>query len=79
MEIDYRVSRGRLLNFTIAAVSPLVRVLDYPGANHVQVDIEQTALKVFVGFDGGGMITVFPKRAMPVLALVVLLRGSACD
>jgi hypothetical protein len=62
----------------------------YAGANHVQVDIDQTALspkavpikvsprssmQMLVGLDCGGMIAVFPKCAMPVLALIELLRG----
>jgi hypothetical protein len=51
----------------------------YAGANHVQVDIDQTAMQMLVGLDGGGMIAVFPKCAMPVLALIELLRGSARD
>ena len=51
----------------------------YAGANHVQVDIDQTAMPMLVGLDCGGMIAVFPKCAMPVLALIDLLRGSARD
>ena len=51
----------------------------YAGANHVQVDIDQTAMQMLVGLDGGGMIAVFPKCAMPVLALIELLHGSARD
>jgi hypothetical protein len=54
-------------------------VCDHSGANHVQVDVDQTAVQMLVGLDGGGMIAVFPKCAMPVLALIVLLRGSARD
>ena len=53
--------------------------LQYSIANHVQIDVDQTAMQVLVGLDGGGMITVFPERAMPVLSLVVLLRGAPCD
>jgi hypothetical protein len=54
-------------------------MVHYAGANHVQVDIDQTAMQMLVGLDGGGMIAVFPKCAMPVLALIELLRGSARD
>jgi hypothetical protein len=34
---------------------------------------------VLVGFNSGGVITVFPERAMPVLALIVFLRRSPGD
>jgi hypothetical protein len=36
-------------------------------------------MQMLVGLDGRRMIAVFPKCAMPVLALIVLLRGSARD
>jgi hypothetical protein len=43
------------------------------------LDKRQDSMQVLVGLDSGGMITVFPKRAMTVLTLVVFLRGSARD
>jgi hypothetical protein len=54
-------------------------MIHHAGANHVQVDVDETAMQVLVGLDCGGVITVFPERPMTVLALVMLLRGSACD
>jgi hypothetical protein len=32
---------------------------------------------MFVGLDGGSVIAVFPERSLPVLALVISLRGAA--
>ena len=34
-------------------------------------------MQVLVGFDCGGMVTVFPKRSLAVFALVVFLRRAA--
>jgi hypothetical protein len=36
-------------------------------------------MQMFVGLNGRSMVAIFPERAMPVLALVVLLRASAGD
>jgi hypothetical protein len=36
-------------------------------------------MQVFVGFDCGCMITVLPKRPVPILPLVVFLRRSTGD
>ena len=36
-------------------------------------------MQVLVGFDGGGMIAVFPEWPMSILALIVFLRGAAGD
>ena len=57
----------------------LERALVFHGANHVQVNVHQTAMQVLVGFDRSSMIAVFPECALPVLALVVFLRGAASD
>ncbi len=36
-------------------------------------------MQVLVGFDRGSVITVFPKRAMSLLAVIVFLRRPAGD
>jgi hypothetical protein len=47
--------------------------------NHVQINVYQTVMQVLIRFDRGSVITVFPKRAMSVLALIVFLRRPAGD
>src|SRR6266850_6027749 len=56
------------------------------GTHHVQVNVDETAMEMDVGFDGGGVITVLPEGAQAPLPAVVLLRGltgdqlhAACD
>jgi hypothetical protein len=41
----------------IAAVHPLYRMVDDSCADHIQVNIRQTAMQMLVGFNSGGMIT----------------------
>jgi hypothetical protein len=36
-------------------------------------------MQVLVDLDGGGVITIFPERALVTFALVILLRGAPCD
>ena len=36
-------------------------------------------MQVLVGFNGGGVITIFPERPVPILPLVVFLRRSPGD
>jgi hypothetical protein len=36
-------------------------------------------MQVLVEFDSGGMITIFPKRSLTILALIVRLRGATSD
>ena len=41
------------------------------GANHVEINVDHTAMQVLVDLDGGGVITVFPERTLRTPALVV--------
>ena len=50
-----------------------------PARTMFRFDVDQTTVQVLVGFDRCGVIAVFPKRPMPVLALVVFLRRSPGD
>ena len=79
MPVDHRVSLGRFLDLAISAGKPLCGVLDHPGSNHVQVDVHDTAVQMFVGADRRGVIAIFSERSMVLLALVVLLRRAAGD
>jgi len=78
-KIDDRVSLRRLLNLTITAVHPFERMIHCAGPNHVEVDVNQAAMQVFVGLDRRGVITVLPERPVSILALVVFLRRSPGD
>ncbi len=49
------------------------------GPNHVQVDVDKTAGQVSLGIDRGGVVAIFPERALAMLASVVLLRRSPRD
>jgi len=46
------------------------------GPYHVQIDVHKTAMQVRTGFDGGGVIAVFPEGAQARLPAVVVLRRS---
>jgi hypothetical protein len=48
-------------------------------ANHVQIDINKTTLKVLVSLDGRRMIAVFPECAVASFALIVFLATAASD
>ena len=52
-------------------------MIDDSGSNHVHIDIDNTAQKVFALFDNRCVITVLPESTLSVLALVVLLACSA--
>jgi hypothetical protein len=51
-------------------------VIHHARANHVQVNVHEAAMQVLIGFDGGSVIAIFPKRSLPFLALVIFLRGA---
>jgi len=36
-------------------------------------------MQMLVGFNGGSVIAVFPEGSLPVLALVIFLRGAASN
>ena len=61
-KIDDRVSLRRLLNLTITAVHPFERMIHCASPNHVEVDVNQAAMQVFVGLDRRGVIMILPKR-----------------
>jgi hypothetical protein len=59
----------------VERLEQLERASVFAGPNHVEVDVNQAAMQVFVGFDCGCMITVLPKRSLTSFALIVFLRG----
>jgi hypothetical protein len=36
-------------------------------------------MPVLIGFDGGSVLAIFPERSLPILALVIFLRGATRD
>jgi hypothetical protein len=54
-------------------------MLDHACANHIQIDVDQTSMKVGVGLNEGGVIAVFPERTVTAFPLVVFLSRAAGD
>src|SRR5262245_47137249 len=54
-------------------------MIHHAGSNHVQIDVDYTAMQMLVGFNSGGMIAIFPEGPLSPLALVVFLRRAASD
>jgi hypothetical protein len=57
----------------------LERASVFDSADHVQIYADQKATQVFVSFDGGSMIAIFPERSLPTFALVVFLSRAPRD
>lgn len=70
---------GRRLNLAITALLPVARMIHCARSNHVEVDVNQAAMQVLVGFNGGCVIAIFSKSALVTFALVVLLCGTTSD
>ena len=51
----------------------------HPGANHVQVHVNQAASQVLAALDGGFVVAVFPECAPTMLAVVELLARASGD
>lgn len=47
------------------------------GPNHVEIDVDQAAMQVFVGLDRRGVIAVLPERPVSIFPLVIFLRRSS--
>jgi hypothetical protein len=65
------------LDFAEAAFLPLHGMIYHARADHVEIDIDQTAMQVLVILDSRGVITIFPECSLTILALVVLPRRTA--
>ncbi len=39
-------------------------MINHAGADHMQVNIHQTAMQVLIGFNSGGMITALPEEGL---------------
>jgi hypothetical protein len=71
------VSLRRILDFLIPGLAPLPGVVDHSGAHHVQVDVRETARKVFVRLDDRRMIEILPEGGAPPLAGIACARPGA--
>ena len=49
------------------------------GTNHVEINVNDTAMQMLVGFDSSGVITILPERPVSILALVIFLRSAPGD
>jgi len=78
-QIDHAIALGRLLDFVIAAVYSLAGMAHDAGTHHVQIDIHEATMKVGIGFDGCGVIAIFPEGALARLPSVVLLCSLTRD
>ena len=54
-------------------------MVHHASTDHVEINVDQTAMQVLVDLNGRGVITIFPERTLRTPALVVLLRGAPCD
>ena len=44
--------------------------------DHVQIDMDQAATQVVIGFDCGSVVAVLPECAFAILVMVVFLAGK---
>ena len=65
LQVDDRVAFRRPLDLVESALLPLRRMAHDTGANHVQVDVDQASMQMFIRFDRCGMIAIFPERSVP--------------
>lgn len=79
LKVDDAASLGRVLNLSITAMFPLGGVTDSAGAHPIEIDVHQATMKMLIGFDGSGVIAIFPEGALTRLAQVVLLRRATRD
>jgi hypothetical protein len=54
-------------------------MIHHAGPNHVQLNVDHTAMQMLVGLNSGGVIAVFPERPLLAFALVIFLRGAPGD
>src|ERR1044071_9560170 len=54
-------------------------MLHHAGANHIEVNVYETATQVLVHFDRSRMIAIFPEGSLLTLASVVLLGSASGD
>ena len=54
-------------------------MVDNAGTNHIQIDVNQTLQQMLSGFDGSGMVSIFPESPFAFFPLVVFLCCSSCD
>jgi hypothetical protein len=74
--IDEDALPTRALNFDVAPMRPILRMVNNSGSDHVHIDINNTAQKVFPLFNNRGMIAVFPECTFSLFSLVVFLARS---
>jgi hypothetical protein len=48
-------------------------MVDNAGTDHIQIDVNQTLQQMLSGFDGSGMVSIFPESPFAFFPLVVFL------
>ena len=51
----------------------------HAGANHIEINVDQATMQMFVGLNSRSVVAIFPERSLPSFALVVFLRSAAGD
>ena len=72
-EINEDSLQASVLNSDVASMNPISRIFNYSGSEHVHVDINNTAQKMFPLFDNRGMIAVSPRCDFSFFSMVVFL------
>jgi len=76
VEIDHTFSAPGRLNLLVPAYIPIGWMLHYSRSNHVEIDVRNAPHQVRICLYRGGMIPVFPKRALAVFPAIEFLGGS---
>jgi hypothetical protein len=79
LAVDDPVALGPTLNLVVTGLFPIARVADHCGADHAEVDVDETTGEVLVGIDRRRVVAVLPERPAPVLTAVVRLASAARD
>ena len=66
-----------ILDFTVSAEGPLLRMPHHSSPHHVEINLDQALDQMLTGFHSRGMITIFPKGSSPLLSPIVLLPCSS--
>ena len=64
------------MDLLIPAVCPFPGMAHDAGTHHVQIDVHEATMKMGIGFDGGGVITIFPEGALARLVFGCTLAQS---
>jgi len=58
---------------------PFTWMVNFPGSNHVHVNVGHTAKQVFACINRSSMVPIFPESPFSIFTLVELLCGAPCN